>query len=114
MSRLMVGVSGVRGIVGETLTAEVAEQFGQAFAMMLPAGATVCISGCPNGCVHPAVADIGLTGRVTKDSQGQRVEAFDILAEGGMGHDDRLAKTIATKVQTNDIVNTIKAFYNDQ
>ena len=39
----MVGVSGVRGIVGETLTDEVAEQFGRAFAMMLPAGATIAL-----------------------------------------------------------------------
>ncbi len=39
----MVGVSGVRGIVGESLTDEVAEQFGRAFATMLPAGATVAL-----------------------------------------------------------------------
>ncbi|MDY7011820.1 MAG: phosphoglucosamine mutase [Planctomycetota bacterium] len=43
MSRLMVGVSGVRGIVGEALTAEVAEQFGRAFATMLPVGATIAL-----------------------------------------------------------------------
>ncbi|MCD4699636.1 MAG: phosphoglucosamine mutase, partial [Phycisphaerae bacterium] len=43
MSRLMVGVSGVRGIVGESLTGEVAKQFGQAFATMLPAGATIAL-----------------------------------------------------------------------
>ncbi len=43
MSRLMVSVSGVRGIVGEALTAEVAEQFGRAFAAMLPAGATIAL-----------------------------------------------------------------------
>ena len=43
MSRLMVGVSGVRGIVGETLTAEVAEQFGRAFATMLGAGRTIAL-----------------------------------------------------------------------
>ncbi|GAH68014.1 unnamed protein product, partial [marine sediment metagenome] len=43
MSRLMVGVSGVRGIVGETLTAEVAEQFGLAFATMLGPGKTIAL-----------------------------------------------------------------------
>jgi len=43
MSRLMVGVSGVRGVVGETLTGEVAEQFGRAFATMLGAGRTVAL-----------------------------------------------------------------------
>ena len=43
MSRLMVGVSGVRGVVGETLTAEVAERFGRAFATMLGAGKRVVL-----------------------------------------------------------------------
>ncbi len=43
MNRLMVSVSGVRGIVGEALTVEVAEQFGRAFAAMLPAGATIAL-----------------------------------------------------------------------
>ena len=43
MSRLMGGVSGVRGVVGETLTGEVAEQFGLAFATMLGAGKTIAL-----------------------------------------------------------------------
>ena len=43
MSRLMVGVSGVRGIVGETLTAEVAERFGRAFATMLRGAKTIAL-----------------------------------------------------------------------
>ncbi len=43
MSRLMVGVSGVRGVVGKTLTAEVARQFGRAFATMLGPGKTIAL-----------------------------------------------------------------------
>ena len=43
MSRLMVGVSGVRGVVGETLTSGVAEQFGRAFATMLGEGKTIAL-----------------------------------------------------------------------
>ena len=43
MSRLMVGVSGVRGVVNETLTAEVARQFGRAFATMLGSGKTAVL-----------------------------------------------------------------------
>ena len=43
MSRLMVGVSGVRGVVGETLTADVAERFARAFATMLGAGKAVAL-----------------------------------------------------------------------
>lgn len=44
MAELIVSVSGVRGIVGETLTAEVAKDFGKAFGAMLGgAGKTVAI-----------------------------------------------------------------------
>ncbi|HMD54997.1 MAG TPA: phosphoglucosamine mutase, partial [Phycisphaerae bacterium] len=35
MSELIVSVSGVRGIVGQTLTSQVAHEFGQAFGWML-------------------------------------------------------------------------------
>jgi len=41
MDRLMVGISGVRGTVGRTLTQQVAREFGQAFGAMLGAGKTV-------------------------------------------------------------------------
>ena len=43
MSRLMVGVSGVRGTVDDVLTGEIAEQFARAFATMLGAGKTVAM-----------------------------------------------------------------------
>ena len=38
MSELIISVSGLRGIVGETLTPEVATRFVAAFATKLPAG----------------------------------------------------------------------------
>lgn len=41
--RLMVSVSGVRGVVGGSMTPEVACQFGRAFGTMLGAGRTVAI-----------------------------------------------------------------------
>ncbi len=63
MSRLMVGVSGVRGIVGEALTAEVAEAFGRAFATMLAAGKTVALGRDtrPSGPMISAAVVSGLT-----------------------------------------------------
>ena len=91
-------------------TNEVADRIRAECSDILPPGATVCISGCPNGCSHTAVGDIGLTGRVITDSQNRRTEAFDIRTDGGMGHDDRLGNIIATKVQTDDIVDTIRNF----
>ncbi|NQU75789.1 MAG: phosphoglucosamine mutase [Planctomycetes bacterium] len=43
MSRLMVGVSGVRGEIAKTLTPEVAVAFGSAFGTMLGAGKSVVV-----------------------------------------------------------------------
>ena len=43
MDRLMVTVSGVRGIVGSSLTPQIAEQFGRAFGTMLGASKSVVI-----------------------------------------------------------------------
>ncbi|MHC4563060.1 MAG: phosphoglucosamine mutase [Planctomycetota bacterium] len=42
--RLIVSVSGVRGIVGSSLTVEVAREFGAAFATMLGAGSSVTVA----------------------------------------------------------------------
>ena len=44
MSELIVSVSGVRGIVGESLTPEVAREFGLAFAAMVGPGSSVTIA----------------------------------------------------------------------
>ncbi len=51
----------------------------------------VCISGCPNGCSHPTVADIGLVGRLKK-VDGQRLPHFDAYAGGGHGKTPVLAE----------------------
>lgn len=44
MDRLMVGVSGVRGTIGGTLTEKIARDFGSAFGTMLGEGKTVTIA----------------------------------------------------------------------
>jgi sulfite reductase beta subunit-like hemoprotein len=49
------------------------------------------ISGCPNGCAQSAVAGIGLTGKIKKDSGGSRVEGFSVATSGGMGKTPVLA-----------------------
>ena len=72
----------------------------------LPPEAAVCISGCPNGCAHPAVADFGLSGCVvTKD--GQKREGFNLFAGGGCGRDGRLAQPIAKKLTADEIIDEI-------
>ncbi|MFW6133347.1 MAG: hypothetical protein ACOC8F_05570 [Planctomycetota bacterium] len=52
---------------------------------------TVCVSGCPNGCAHSRVADVGLVGRLVR-RDGRRREGFDVYAGGGMGRTGALAE----------------------
>lgn len=52
----------------------------------------ICVSGCPNGCTHSAVADVGLIGQI-QNVEGQRVDAFVMMAGGGSGRDERMAQS---------------------
>lgn len=73
----------------------------------LPAGSTVCISGCPNGCGHTGVADVGLSGCLVSTDSG-RQEAFDVRIAGGMGRDPRLARQTDRKVPAADVVDVLR------
>ncbi|MCY2925386.1 MAG: hypothetical protein NT031_08095, partial [Planctomycetota bacterium] len=77
-------------------------------AGVLPPRAVVCISGCPNGCTHTLVADVGLAGRV---SDGRDV--FDLYLDGGMGRDERLARSAGTKLSPDKVIEAIGRYYSD-
>jgi len=91
-----------------TDTANLARAIREQLAGVIPAGATVCISGCPNGCAQSSVADFGLIGVLAADGGVQR-EAYNFLAGGGMGRDDRLAALIARRVSPQDVIGRIAA-----
>ena len=69
------------------------------------------ISGCPNGCAHSGVAQIGLIGRVRKDEQGNRIEGVQVLAGGGMGKTPELAHEKFLFVSVQDIPDFLKKNY---
>ena len=87
-------------------TNAVADAIREQLADRLSPGLRLCVSGCPNGCGHSGVADIGLSGVLTKVDR-QRVEAFRIVTGGGNGADARLAETAAEKVPADKVVETI-------
>jgi len=84
-------------------TNELADRIRTEFAGRLPDGWAVAVSGCPNGCSHPAVADIGLVGCVAT-IDGHRQEAYNLLVGGGRGRDDRLAEPIARKLTPAQVI----------
>ncbi len=75
---------------------------------VLPAtyGGLVAVSGCPNGCAHSAVADIGLTGQILTE-QGQRKEAFVLWLGGGCGRDERLGQPSGV-VESSAVADNVK------
>ena len=68
----------------------------------------ICISGCPNGCSQPRVADIGLTGCLAT-IDGDKVEAFNVYTGGGMGRDRRLAELKAPRIPSEQASEFVEA-----
>ncbi len=68
----------------------------------------ICISGCPNGCSHPRVADIGLTGGMAT-IDGRKVEVFNVYTGGGMGKDRRLAELKAPRIPSEQASEFVQA-----
>ena len=67
----------------------------------------IAISGCPNGCAHNAVAEIGLVGRI-KEIGGKRVECFAVYTGGGRGETPQLAKEIRDAVAGDEVAQVVK------
>jgi sulfite reductase (ferredoxin) len=71
----------------------------------LPAGATVCISGCANGCSHYGVASIGLFGVASQDDKNR----FNVLTGGGNGRTPELATRVAQRLTIDEVIAAIEA-----
>ncbi len=72
----------------------------------------VRISGCPNGCTHPGVADIGLVGRI-KSVGGRRTPCFQLLAGGDNGRGPRLARRLHRAVPAADAARAVSRLVSD-
>ena len=46
---------------------------------------SIALNGCPNACARSQVADIGLKGQIVTDSEGNRVEGFQVHLGGALG-----------------------------
>jgi sulfite reductase (ferredoxin) len=93
---------------GLTDTLNMAKCVREQLAGVIPPEAMICISGCPNNCAQSSVADIGLIGVLAADGPVHR-EAYNLLAGGGMGHDERLASLVARRLRPDEVINQIVA-----
>lgn len=46
---------------------------------------SIALNGCPNACARSQVSDIGLKGQIVTDSEGNRVEGFQVHLGGSLG-----------------------------
>lgn len=47
---------------------------------------SIALNGCPNAFARSQVSDIGLKGQIVTDSEGNRVEGFQVHLGGALGH----------------------------
>ncbi len=61
------------------------------------------LDGCPHACAHHWVGDIGFQGTTSRDEEGRRRQAYDILLRGGLGPDAAVARPVFRRVPTDDL-----------
>jgi sulfite reductase (ferredoxin) len=62
------------------------------------------ISGCPHGCAHPHLADIGLVGCMVKDAADRRVAGFELHLGGKIhGAESRFAAKTGIKLAPDQV-----------
>ncbi|MBW8015886.1 MAG: nitrite/sulfite reductase [Planctomycetes bacterium] len=69
---------------------------------------TIAISGCPNGCAHSAIADIGLTGQM-KTIDGERQQAYKIMTGADNAKTGALNEAKET-IKDSDLEDRVKFF----
>ncbi|MBC2681336.1 nitrite/sulfite reductase [Corynebacterium anserum] len=62
----------------------------------------ISLNGCPNSCARAQVADIGLSGKILTNDEGERVEGFQVHLGGAVGCGPQFGK----KVRGNNVYST--------
>ncbi|MCE5327601.1 MAG: nitrite/sulfite reductase [Planctomycetaceae bacterium] len=88
---------------GLTDTVTAAAAIRDALGSRLAQGTTVGVSGCPNGCSHSAVTDIGLVG-----GRSDGVDAYTLTVGGGMGRSDQLGRLLGRKLSVAQVVEELR------
>ncbi len=79
----------------------------------LPAQAFVAVSGCPNGCAHSAVADVGLFGDRT-DAEDGREDAFTVVIGGSARRSPQLGTVVARNATAEEAIDLVLAHARDR
>ncbi|MFW9969813.1 MAG: nitrite/sulfite reductase [Candidatus Odinarchaeota archaeon] len=67
-------------------------------------GIIIKVNGCPNHCCASSLAEIGLSGAITKNKKGESIQAFDIVLGGGIEPNPSLGRVIERHVPHSQII----------
>ncbi len=81
--------------------------------LILPDELKIHWTGCPNSCGQAYMGAIGLTGKKTKDQNGQTVDAFDISIGGTQGPVHEIGRLHKKSVPINQLKDTLKQLLID-
>lgn len=78
----------------------------------------ISLNGCPNSCARTQVADIGLKGQLVTDSEGNKVEGFQVHLGGALGFDPDFGRKLrghkVTSAELGDYVVRVVEKYKQQ
>lgn len=78
----------------------------------------ISLNGCPNSCARTQVADIGLKGQLVTDSEGNKVEGFQVHLGGALGFDPDFGRKLrghkVTSAELGDYVVRVVKKYKQQ
>jgi ferredoxin-nitrite reductase len=74
------------------------ERFGEDIA-----GLRLHLDGCPHACAQHWVGDLGFQGTTSRDEEGRRRQAYDILLRGGLGAGAAIARPVFRRVPTAEL-----------
>ena len=90
-------------------TNRLADAMRESLGTSAPLSRTVCVSGCPNGCAHSGVADVGVFGGRAAAGGAER-EVYALLAGGEMGRGPGLAKLVAKGLSAEEVVGQVRQY----
>ncbi len=75
-------------------------------------GIIIQANGCPNHCCASSLAEIGLSGAITK-IDGQLVQTYAIVLGGGVGPQPSLGRIIERRIHSSEITKKISGLLNN-
>ena len=66
-------------------------------------GLRIFLDGCPHACGHHWIGDIGLMGSTARTTEGNKIEAYEIILRGGRGANAAIGKPVGRRIPAEQV-----------